>query len=143
LLNTVTVSFGGVSVPFAVIDDGTVLAASPAGSDGTVDVTVTTTGGTSATSAADQFTIVPPPVVSGVSPAVGSVDGGTQVTITGTDLAAATEVDFGGIAAVFTVNDDGSLTATAPPGVAGTVDVTVITNGGTSSAGAADQFTYQ
>ena len=143
LLNTVSVAFGDVSVPFAVIDDGTVIAASPAGSDGTVDVTVTTDVGTSAMGAADQFTIVPPPVVSGVSPAVGSVDGGTSVTITGADLADATEVDFGGIAAAFSVNDDGSLTATAPPGASGTVDVTVSTNGGTSSSSPADQFTYE
>jgi hypothetical protein len=35
------------------------------------------------------------------------------VTITGTDLAGATEVDFGGVAPSFTVNQDGSLTAVA------------------------------
>ena len=40
-------------------------ATSPAGS-GTIDVTVTTAGGTSATSAADHFTYVPAPVVTSI-----------------------------------------------------------------------------
>jgi hypothetical protein len=141
LTNTFEVDFGGVSVPFSVMDDSDVLALSPAGT-GTVDVTVSTDGGTSATSAADVFTFVPAPVVSGVSPSSGPVDGGTSVTIAGTDLAGATEVDFGGVAAGFTANPDGSLTAVAPPGAAGTVDVIVTTDGGASATGPADQFTY-
>ena len=41
-----------------VVSDTTITAYSPAGT-GTVDVTVTTPGGTSATSTADQFTYVP------------------------------------------------------------------------------------
>ena len=40
---------------FTVVSDTTITADSPAGT-GTVDVTVTTPAGTSATSAADQFT---------------------------------------------------------------------------------------
>jgi hypothetical protein len=141
LTNTFEVDFGGISVPFAVMDDNDVLAESPAGT-GTADVTVSTDGGTSATSGADVFTFVPAPVVSGLSPSTGPVEGGTSVTIAGTDLAGATEVDFGGVAADFTANPDGSLTAVAPAGVAGTVDVTVTTDGGTSETGPADQFTY-
>ena len=44
---------------------------------GTVDVTVTTPGGTSATSAADQFTYVAAPTVTAVSPTSGPATGGT------------------------------------------------------------------
>ena len=40
-----------------MVNDTTITADSPAGT-GTVDVTVTTPGGTSATSAADQFTYI-------------------------------------------------------------------------------------
>ena len=36
-----------------------------------------------------------PPAVSGVGPATGPTTGGTQVTISGTNLAGATAVDFG------------------------------------------------
>jgi len=111
---------------------------------GTVDVMVTTGGGTSATSAADHFTYVTilPPTVTGVSPSTGSGAGGTSVTITGTSLNGATAVKFGNTAAAsFVVNSATSITATSPPS-SGTVDVTVTTAGGTSATSAADQFTY-
>ena len=56
------VTFGSTAVTsFAVISSTSITATSPAGSAGTVDVTVTTPGGASATSAADQFTYIPPP----------------------------------------------------------------------------------
>ena len=65
-INGVTsVDFGGVSVPFtADIDEGTVSASSPPSSAGTVDITVTTPGGTSQVSGGDQFTYVAPPPTS-------------------------------------------------------------------------------
>jgi hypothetical protein len=50
------VAFGGVAAGFWVNSDTSITAFSPAGSMGPVDVTVTTLGGTSAASAADQFT---------------------------------------------------------------------------------------
>ena len=57
--------------------------------------TVTTNGGTSATSSADQFTYVAPPTVTAVSPISGPITGGSLVTITGTNFTGATAVDFG------------------------------------------------
>ena len=67
----------------------------PAGSAGTVDVTVTTALGTSTTGSADQFTYFLVPTVTGVVPGTGPSFGGTEVTVTGTNLAGATAVDFG------------------------------------------------
>src|SRR6202042_1475470 len=59
------------SVPF--YNDPSLVAYTPTGeSPGTVNVTVTTPGGTSATSAADQFTFATPPVPT-VPPVVTSV----------------------------------------------------------------------
>src|ERR1019366_2825485 len=56
------VKFGSVpAASFIVTSSTTVTAVSPAGSSGTVDVTVTTPAGTSPTSAADAFTYVTPP----------------------------------------------------------------------------------
>ena len=75
-----------------------VTATSPAGS-GTVDVTVSTPGGTSATSAADEYTYIPAPTVTKVEPTSGPAAGGTTVTITGTNLTGASEVKFGANAA--------------------------------------------
>ena len=78
------VDFGTVAATnVTVINSTTITADSPAGT-GVVDVTVTTAGGQSATSAADQFTYVVAPVVTGVSPTSGPAVGGTLVTITGT-----------------------------------------------------------
>ena len=49
--------FGGVAAAsFTVNSDGSITAVTPAGTAGTVDVTVSAAGGTSATSPADQFT---------------------------------------------------------------------------------------
>jgi hypothetical protein len=110
-----------------------------------VDVTVVSIGGTSARSALVRFTYVPvpAPLVSGLDPSSGTLDGGTTVTISGANLTGAYEVDFGATAAAFVVNDDTSISAVSPAGTApGAVDVTVLTAGGTSSTSAADQFTY-
>lgn len=58
-----TVHFGAnTAVSFVVNSTTSISATSPAGA-GTVDVTVTNAGGTSATSAADQFTYAVTPVV--------------------------------------------------------------------------------
>ena len=57
------------------------------------------------------------PAVTGISPASGPTAGGTSVTITGTNLDAATGVKFGTTAAAnFTVNSATQITATAPAG---------------------------
>lgn len=85
----------------------------------------------------------PSPTVTGVSPTSGPSTGGTSVTITGANLSAATAVKFGSTNATgFTVNSSTSITATAPAGTAGTVDITVATAGGTSTTSASDRFTY-
>jgi len=137
------VDFGGMPADFVVDGDTSITAVSPAGA-GAVDVTVTTDGGTSAAGPDDQFTYVAAsPAVTGVSPNLGPEDGGTWVTISGVNFTGATEVDFDGVAADFVVDSDTSITAVSPAGVAaGTVDVTVTAGGGTSAAGADDQFTY-
>ena len=145
LMGASSVKFGSAAATaFTVNGDTSITATSPAGAAGTVDVTVTTAGGTSATSTADQFTYVaappPPPTVSIVEPSSGPA--GTSVTVQGMNFTGATEVDFGsGNKASFTFNNSTTLTATAPPGT-GTVDVTVITPSGTSQTSAGDQFTY-
>ena len=138
------VDFGSTAAAsFTVNGDTSISAVSPLAAAGTVDVTVTTAGGTSASTTSDQFTFVAAPSVSGVSPNSGPVSGGTSVTITGAHLTAATTVSFGGTATGFTVNDDSSITADSPVAESpDSVDVTVTTIGGTSSTNVADQFTY-
>ncbi len=90
LTGATAVKFGTTASGSFTFNSATqITATSPAGS-GKVDVTVTTPGGTSATSSAAQYTYVPAPAVTGVSPSSGPAAGGTSVTITGTNLTGAT-----------------------------------------------------
>ncbi len=128
-----------------VSDSGSkIVAKSPAGT-GTVDVTVQTAGGTSATSAADQFTYLAAPIVTGITPPSGPLAGdNTQVTITGKNLGmlGTATVKFGTIVES-PISDSGTqIVLDSPAGKAGTVYVTVATAGGTSRTSAADKFTY-
>src|SRR5713101_6165090 len=140
--NTTSVSFGTTAAAsFTITSDTQITAVSPAG-NGTVDVTVTTPGGISAVSTADQFTYIPLPSVKSVTPTSGPVAGGTTVTITGSNLTNATSVSFGSTATNnFTVDNDTQITAVSPAG-SGTVDVTVTTPGGASAISTADQLSY-
>ncbi len=115
-----------------------------AGSAGTVDVTVTTPGGTSSTSSSDQFTYDATPVVTGIAPVAGPIAGNTSVTITGTGfVVGSSTVAFGSTAGTsVSCSSTTSCSAKSPAGSAGTVDVTVTTPGGTSSTSSSDQFTY-
>ncbi len=84
-----------------------------------------------------------PPAITSLSPSTGPSPGGYPVVITGTDFTGATAVTFGGTAAAsFTVNSDTQITAVAPAGAVGPVDVAVTTPDGTSANTAADDFTY-
>jgi hypothetical protein len=66
------------------------------------------------------------PTVVSVSPARGTIRGGTVVTVTGTDLGSVTSVLFGASAASgVVVASSTSLTCIAPAHAAGAVDVTV------------------
>lgn len=109
------VDFGSVpAASFTVVNDNTVTAVSPVAPAGVVDVTVTSPGGTDATSPVDQFTFVAAPTITSVSPNSGPINGGTPVVITGTNLAAVTSVDFGGYVAAISAQSDTSITVTTP-----------------------------
>jgi hypothetical protein len=69
LTGATAVSFGATPGTSVVVNSATsITATSPAGGAGIVDITVTAPGGTSATSAADQFTYVASPTVVSVTP---------------------------------------------------------------------------
>ncbi len=136
------VTIGGLPVMFSLVGDTTITFETPAGI-GTVSVAVTTVGGTSEDTAADDFVYVAAPTVAGLSPAAGPETGTTSVTITGTGFDNVTAVTFGGVSATnFVVDSDTQITAIAPAGT-GTVQVAVtISVGGTSADTAADNYTY-
>ena len=136
-----SVSFGGTpAAGVTFITPQHIQALSPSGSGGPVDITVTTSNGTSATTSGDHFSWVP--AVTGLNPTAGPTAGGTVVQIVGAGFNGASSVDFGGTPASFTVDSDNYITATAPAGSPGTVDVTVTGPTGTSAASFADAYTY-
>jgi len=142
---TGAVSFGAASATYNIDSDTQITATAPAIASGTCNITVTTPGGTSATSAANQFTAIAPPTVTDVWSNASPVNGGATVIITGTGFMAAAStgaVKFGAANARYTIDSDTQITAISPPNAAGTYDVTVTTAGGTSATSPAGRITY-
>jgi hypothetical protein len=138
------VKFGATAATgVTVVNSTTITAVAPVGS-GIVDVTVISPAGVSATSAADRYTYLVPPIVTSLSTGSGPVGGGNTVIIHGSGFTGATAVKFGTLAAAsFTVNNDSTITVVVPAAAgAGTVDVTVANAGGTSTTSVADQYSY-
>lgn len=136
------VDFGSDPASDVVVSPTEITATSPAEPPGIVQVTVTTSGGSSPVTPIDDFTYEQDPNVLALSPAAGTSAGGTSVVISGTDLVDASSVTFGSSPAAFLVNSPSQITATSPPGT-GTVDVVVSTPVGTSEIGSSDQFVYE
>jgi alpha-tubulin suppressor-like RCC1 family protein len=138
------VKFGSASAEsFSVESPTKILAQAPAGTIGTVDVTVTTAAGTSAKGAADRFTYLAAPTIKKLAPKAGPATGGTVITITGTGLTGATSVSFGANAGkVLSVKSATAMTVESPAG-AGTVSVVVSAPGGTSAPSGHARFKYK
>ncbi len=139
-----TVTFGTAAASsVSFVSSTELMATAPANSAGPVDVTVTTSDGTSETSPADQYTYDAPPTVTRVSRNQGSTKGGNTIAITGTNFTSGATVNFGTTAAgSVTFVSSTSLTVVAPTHSAGTVDVTVATPGGTTPTSSKDNYTY-
>ncbi|GAA0900058.1 IPT/TIG domain-containing protein [Streptomyces asiaticus] len=131
LLGATAVRFGAVNATsFTVVSATQITAVAPSGS-GTVQITVVTPGGTSN---GVSYTYVPTPVLTSLSPTQGPLGAGTTVTLFGSGLTATGSVVFGSTPASFTVVSDTWVTAIAPSGPAGPVNVHVITVGGSSNS---------
>ncbi len=151
LATATAVKFGANAATSLTVNSNTSVTAvaparTPLNTNVTVDITVTTVGGTSNAVTADEYTYFAPPTVTAVAPSAGPLTSGNSVTITGTNFigpSGVSAVKFGAANAVsYTVNSDTQITAVAPAGTAGTVDITVVAVGGTSAITAADQYTY-
>ncbi|WP_161492852.1 putative Ig domain-containing protein [Pseudomonas putida] len=134
LTGATAVTIGGTAATsVTVVNATTITATTPAHAAGTVNVTVTTPGGTATLTNAYSY-VTPVPTLSSVSPNSGTTAGGTSVTLTGTNLTGATAVTIGGTAATsVTVVNATTITATTPAHASGTVNVTVTTPGGTAT----------
>jgi hypothetical protein len=84
-----------------------------------------------------------PPTITKLSAKKGPAAGGTSVAITGTEFVGVSAVRFGANnASSFAVNSPTSITAFAPPGTSGKVDLSVTTPYGTSAESTKAVFTY-
>lgn len=144
-----SVRFGSTqATSFEVLDDTSIAAVTPSRPEGLVNVWVTNPAGTSSSSPASWFNYQAPPsdapTVSSITPNIGTVDGGTEVTIKGTGFLTASQVRFGpSDQASFTVVNDSTIVAVSPPRVESLVNVWVTNPNGTSSSGPPSWFSYR
>ncbi len=110
--------------------------------DGAIDVTVLNVDG-QLSSAASAYTFQNiTPTITGIAPTSGPTNGGTAVTVTGSNFQAGTQLKIGGLpAGDLVVVDDTTITANTPGVPAGAVDVTVRNSNG-STATLAGGYTY-
>jgi N-acetylglucosamine-6-sulfatase len=122
------VQFSGTSAAFTITDDSDITATVPSGA-ATGPISVVTPDGTATST--DSFTVTGTPSVTGFTPSHGVE--GTQVLVTGTDFTNASDVQFSGVSAAFTITDDSDITATVPSGAA-TGPISVVTPDGTATS---------
>ncbi|MGD7246808.1 putative Ig domain-containing protein [Ralstonia pseudosolanacearum] len=144
------VKFGSTNAGSFTVNSATsITATSPAGSAGTVDLTVTTSGGTSATSSADQFTYVAPPTANASSATVAhgsssnaitlSISGGTPTSVAvstaashGTATASGTSITYTPTAS-YSGTDTFAYTASNAGGTSAAATVTITVSSATVS----------
>lgn len=138
-----TVSFGGTAcTPVTVVNTSTITCTTGAHAAGTVDVVVTSTDSQTGTGVS-AFTYRGAPTITGISPIVGPLAGGSFVTINGTGFYTGSTVTLGGLACTgVTVVSPTSITCTTPANIAGAVGITV-TNADTQSVSLPAAYTYQ
>jgi len=141
----VTVTFAapsGTNIPTAILSNSsptnnsgiTGVSALATGRPGTFTVTANVSGVTTpATFSLSNLASPSTLTLTGFSPPTGPITGGTIVTLHGTNLGSVTAVSFGGTGGAITASTATSLTVTAPPHAAGTVDIAVTVGGATAT----------
>ncbi|HZD61401.1 MAG TPA: IPT/TIG domain-containing protein [Xanthobacteraceae bacterium] len=127
----------GIGVPNA----NTITCYTPAGVPGSLaHITVVASGGLTSSTGYNLYSYAPLPAVYGCSPPLGSMLGGTPVTISGANFVGITNVTFGGVgASAINVVNANTITCNVPAHALGLVDITVYGQGNGTGAGL---FTY-
>lgn len=141
-LTGVTVTVGGVAPTNVTrVSATSITLTTPPGAAGLVDVVVTNTDTQSITSAGG-FRYVAAPVLTAITPVHGPVQGGTRLTLTGSNFLPGAVVQLGGVPAfAVDVSSSTTITAVSNAGAAGVVDAKVI-NPDTQNSTLAAAFTY-
>ncbi len=135
-----TVSLGGVSVAFEVVDDETIVFTTLPSNGGHADLIITS-GGNQTANTNDAFFFTETLELWSQSPTRGSIAGNTYVEIRGQGFTSNTEIFFGDApAASVNVLDPYTLAARTPPHPSGTVEVSATDNG--ADALSPDLYTF-
>ncbi len=139
-----TITFGGVSATSIVIVNATTATCvTPAHSAAAVDVVITNTGDGQSSTLPASYTYQPAPTFTSISPNVGVIGGGTNVTITGTGFVSGATVTVGGNSCgTLTVVSGTSITCTTAAHAVGATNV-VVTNTDTQTVTGTNAFTFQ
>jgi len=127
---SIVVSIGGTIADSVMVNSTTITAVTPVHTAGAQDIIIRNGDGGAVTALA-AYTYIGPPGFDTILPVSGSTLGGTPVTITGTNFIDGSlfNVTIGGVKAANIVRvSTTSITATTPPGIAGS-QVVNITNG--------------
>lgn len=138
------VRVGTVSAVYQRISDTQLRVTMPVHPAGTVTLRVTAVGGVVEGTAAPFTYVAPPaPSVNAVTPATGGTKAWTTVEVSGTNFITVDRVLSNGAVVSFVKLSETRLKVYLPPRKPGTVQIQVITKGGTTASGAASIFTYK
>jgi hypothetical protein len=137
-----TVSFGGASAKVAAVTPSSITVTSPAHAPGLVSVSVTNANGETATLSNAYTYKRAAPAITHISPNSGSVNGGTNVNIQGSNFVSGATISFGGTKATQLSFSPGSIHVKTPANIRGVVDV-VLTNPDGQSATIPNGFTFR
>jgi hypothetical protein len=133
---TVLTVGGAPATGVVYISESALTGITPAGGVGAASVVVTTGAYSSEANSLYAYN----PSVAGVTPASGTVTGGTLITISGSGFSAGSTVTVGGASASGVAYSAGALTARTPAGAAGAASVLVTTSGRVSAPNSFYQY---
>ena len=136
-----TVFFGGIQASHVnFVSSTSLVATTPAGSLGTVDVTITASNGSMNLPGA--YSYLGPPQITRISPTSAPSTGGNILQIFGNSFTSDSTVSVGTVAATnVQLQGTTSITASIPPGAAGTT-LNINVKNGNGTASLASSFTY-
>lgn len=143
--NGAIVTVGGTrALSIAVVNGSTITATTPSGPLGAADVVVTNMDGQSSTLTGGFTYAAPaPPTISSVSPNFGTVNGGTSITINGTNFQYGASVSIGGRPATVQTVTSSYIYATTPVGQSAVAVDVLVTNPDGQSVTLTGGYTYQ
>jgi hypothetical protein len=133
------VMIGSTSSAFTIVSSTSMTVSGTQALAGSYDISITNPVGTFTLS--NAITYVSGPTLSTNSPVLATTNGGTIVTLTGTDLATTAQVNVGSTTVSFSVISNTAVRFVTAATSAGIVDVGVVTVGGVDTLSNAIEFT--